>query len=102
MLIPVIKFEIHNFTTNISEQFIVSNTPENQELVFTHRNTRNITFDRMFDLQFETEMNMPLEFISMATWMQLSSFLANDNSPEAELLKVVIDDGAAVAELQFI
>lgn len=71
MLIETITFDIHDFKSNITESFIVENTIANQEMILTHRYTRNIKFDRMFDFQFESEMRMPIEFVTDETWMRL-------------------------------
>ena len=71
MLIPVIKFEIHNFAEQIFGEYMVSDTLENQEMIFSHRYTRNITFDRVFSFQFEKEMAIPAEMISMDTWVRM-------------------------------
>lgn len=73
MLIPTISFEIHNFTTNTSEQYTVADTIENQELIFAHRYTRNIQFTKVFSFQFENEMAMPIEMISEDTWLRLAT-----------------------------
>jgi hypothetical protein len=83
-LTSVITFEIHNFTTHISEEFVIENTLDNQEMVFSHRNTRNIKFSQMFSFQYEKEMNMPLEFVSMDTWIRM----LNESPSVAELLSV--------------
>lgn len=71
MLISTITFEIHNFNTNISEIFMVENTIENQEKIFTHKYTRNIKFTKTFDFQFEKDVRIPVEFIEMDIWMRL-------------------------------
>lgn len=71
MLIPTITFEIHNFETHISEEFLVENTDENWEKILGHRYTRNIQITKTFEFQFEKDERMPVEFIEMATWMRL-------------------------------
>lgn len=58
MLISTIQFEIPESGT-----FLIENTIENQEKVFSHRFTRQIHFIKTFDFQFEREMRMPVEFI---------------------------------------
>jgi hypothetical protein len=73
MFINVIKFDITDFKACTSESFVVENTIANQEMILTHRYTRHIVFDRMFDFQFENEMRMPIEFVTDETWMLLVS-----------------------------
>lgn len=62
MLVPVIKFELNG------EEYVMENTVENQEKVFSHRLTRQIKFDKQFDWQ---EMHYPREFIEMETWVRM-------------------------------
>lgn len=71
MLIPVIKFEIHNYKDQIFGEFMVQDSVENQEMIFSHRYTRNITFEKVFSFQFEKEMAIPAEMISMDTWVRM-------------------------------
>lgn len=71
MLTNVITFDIHDFTNHITESFVIENTLENQEKVFTHSFTRNIKFAEMFSFQYTKEMRMPIEFIKMDTWVRL-------------------------------
>lgn len=71
MLIKTISFEIHDFTNHISEKFLILNTEDNQERVFTHRFTRNIKFTETFAFQFEKDMAIPVEMIDITTWMQV-------------------------------
>lgn len=73
MLIDTITFEIHDIKNERHEQFLVMNTIENQEMILTHRHTREIKFTKHFSFQFEKEMNMPIEFISMDTWARIVS-----------------------------
>lgn len=63
MLINTINFEIHDYKTQTFGEFMMENTIANQEMVFTHRFTRNITFGKEFDFDFEKKMSAPLEFI---------------------------------------
>lgn len=65
MQISTISFEIHNYNTQTFGEFLVENTIQNQEMIFSHRYTRNIQFGKTFDFQFEKEMSMPIEFIDM-------------------------------------
>jgi hypothetical protein len=71
MLIETITFEIQNFKNNTSESFMVADTIENQEMVLSHRFTRLIKFAKVFDFQFEKEMNIPIEMITADTWLRL-------------------------------
>jgi hypothetical protein len=71
MLIKTITFEIPNLQDSTTEEFIVENTPENYEMVMTHRRTRNIKFDRAFDFEFEKIERMPVEFIDARVWLAL-------------------------------
>ena len=71
MLIETIAFEIHDFTTNTSEQFLVENTDDNWEMILAHKFTRQIKAGKTFNFQFEKEMNIPAEMVSMDTWMRL-------------------------------
>jgi len=73
MLVKTISFDIHNFTTSETEEFVIQNTIENQELVFGHRYTRNIKLTEMFNFEFERRMRMPIEFISELTWLRIVS-----------------------------
>jgi hypothetical protein len=71
MLVSVITFEIHDFNTSVSESFTMENTVENQEKVFGHRYTRNISFDKCFDFEFKRTEHVPVEFIDMGVWIAL-------------------------------
>lgn len=71
MMIPTIKFEIRNFETNESEEFLIENTPENFEKVASHRYTRGIEFTQTFDFQYEKDMKVPADFISPLTWVRM-------------------------------
>ena len=71
MLINTISFEITYFRACTTESFLIENTLENQEKVFSHRYTRNIHFTQTFSFQFEKDMNMPVEFIEMNTWVAM-------------------------------
>lgn len=81
MLISTISFEIRDFSTGEFEQFLVLNTIENQEMVFTHRFTRQIKIADMFEFQFNREMHMPIEFIDP----RILCGIANSLAPVAEL-----------------
>ena len=59
MLINAITFEIRDFTTGNSEQFIVENTEVNFEMIAGHRYTRDIQFTSMFDFEFERKEHTP-------------------------------------------
>jgi hypothetical protein len=74
MLIETIEFQIHDFSNNTTEEFLVENTIENQEMVFSHKFTRQIKFTKTFAFQFEKEMRIPAEMISMDTWMRLFDY----------------------------
>lgn len=63
MLIPTITFEIRNNEKGIVDEFVVENTIENQEKVFTHRFTRNIEFGQLFDFEFEKKQRIPSYFL---------------------------------------
>jgi hypothetical protein len=76
-MLHVIRFDIHNYADNATEEFIIENTIENEELVFTHRYTRNIRFDKMLDFQFEKEMRTPVEFIDARVWLALLPLMEN-------------------------
>jgi len=71
MLIKTISFDIHDFNANTTESFLILDTIENQEFVFTHRYTRNIQFGKTFDIQLENDMRMPVEMISDSVWLAL-------------------------------
>ena len=71
MLIETITFDIHDFKNNTTEQFLVSATEENYEMILAHHFTRNIKFTQTFNFQFEKEMRMPIEMISEDTWMRM-------------------------------
>lgn len=80
MEISVIKFDVHDFSTGISEEFIVENNEFMQELVFSHKYTRCIRFDKVFDFQFSRLRRVPqfileyLIFIDMVdTWNESHS-----------------------------
>jgi hypothetical protein len=81
MQVNVITFDIHDFKNHITESFVIENTPENQEMVFTHSFTRNIKFAQMFSFQYDKEMRMPVEFVYPDTWM----YLLNVNPELADL-----------------
>jgi hypothetical protein len=63
MLISTIQFEIRNVKENYCEQFVIENTLENQELVFTHRYTREIKFVEMLTFDFAKNIHIPAEFL---------------------------------------
>ncbi len=67
MLISVISFEIHDVKHNRLEKCTVLNTEDMQHKVFTHRNTRDIFFTKMFDFEFMQARHTPVEFISFST-----------------------------------
>lgn len=71
MLVSTITFEIRNFNDGSFSEYLIANTPENQEKVFSHRFTRCIKFTETFSFQFEREMSMPVEFIEMSTWVRM-------------------------------
>lgn len=71
MRIHTIEFDIHNFETNVSEHFIIEDTDENYEFVMSHRYTRDIHFSKMFDFQFEKDECLPIELISLETWVRM-------------------------------
>lgn len=73
MLIPVIKFEIHDFANNFQKEFVIANTPENQEKVFAHHHTRDIHFESEIDFVFEKKTEMPAEFINWQIWAAIVS-----------------------------
>lgn len=76
MLVSTINFEIHNFTTHTSETFMVENTVENQEMIFTHSYTRNIKFMDMFDFEFARKNVIPKFILFGAT--VADSFFENE------------------------
>lgn len=88
-LIAAIRFDIHDFQNNTTEEFLIENTIENQEKVLGHRKTRNIRFEKVFSFQFDKEMAMPLEFINNSTWVAM----VNANP---ELFAAVADDVLSV------
>lgn len=85
MLVNTIHFEIHNFQTSVSEKFVVIDSIENQEMILAHHYTRNIQFVQMFNFQFEKEMSIPTEMISMDTWMLMLNVNPELIAPVAEL-----------------
>ena len=74
MLVSTITFEIRNFNDGSFSEYLIANTPENQEKVFSHRFTRCIKFTETFSFQFEREMSMPIEFIEMGTWATMIAY----------------------------
>lgn len=93
MRVNTIKFEIRDFNTGMAENFLIADTPENQEKVFTflfpktdgvRKSIRDIHFDRMFDFQFENEMSMPIQFIEMSTWLMMLSQFGEQMAAVAE------------------
>lgn len=71
MLIETIAFEIRNFENGEFAEYLVENTIANQDAIFAHRFTRNIRIAKTFAFQFEKEMAMPIEMISMDTWVRM-------------------------------
>ncbi len=67
MLISTISFEIHDVRNNRLETCLIENTEANQHKVFTHRQTRNILFSKVFDFEFVQKRHMPVEFIDFST-----------------------------------
>lgn len=65
MLIETIAFELHNFKTGESEEFLIEDTELNYASVMRQRFTRNIKFAKVFDFQFEKERKAP-KFIEFA------------------------------------
>lgn len=59
MLIDVITFEIRDFATGQSSDYVMKNSAESYELIASHRSTRNIEFDQMFEFEFERKMRIP-------------------------------------------
>lgn len=58
-LVNAIEFEIHNFTTNTSVQFLIPDTNNNYELIAAQRFTRSIKFVKVFDFQYRKEVKAP-------------------------------------------
>jgi hypothetical protein len=67
MLIEAITFEIRDFKNGIQEEFVVENTIENQEKVFSHRLTRDIKFTKFLDFDFGRKMRIPSDFLGEFT-----------------------------------
>jgi hypothetical protein len=63
MLVSVISFEIPNRAMGTVDEFVIENTIENQEKVFSNRFTRAIKFFKMFDFELVKKMKMPASFI---------------------------------------
>lgn len=63
MLIETITFEIHNAKEGIHEEFVVENTIEMQEKIFTHHFTRAIHFTKMFDFEYIKNQRIPSDFL---------------------------------------
>lgn len=89
MQIEAIAFEIRDFSNGSFSEYLVENTIENQELINSHRFTRDIRFVKIFDFQFEKEETIPeffAEDIDMSVWITILN-----NNPEL---------AATVAELE--
>jgi uncharacterized protein YwqG len=59
MLIETITFEIRNFNNGTAEQYVVTNSQVNFELISAHRFTREISFTKMFSFEFIAKANYP-------------------------------------------
>ena len=59
MMINAITFEIRDFTTGNSEEFVVENNELNYDMIASHRYTRGIQFIDMFDFEFERKEHTP-------------------------------------------
>lgn len=71
MLIETITFDIHDFTNHTDESYLVENTLNNQEWIFTSRKTRNVQFTQTFDFQFASVNRMPVEMAATVAWYDL-------------------------------
>lgn len=97
MLIETISFQLYSPIGNgyvNSEQFLVENTPENQELIWPQRHVREIEFGQMFDFQFSREKREP-KFIQFGNAV-LDAF---DNDSDVQLEIDDIDEMTGMAEL---
>lgn len=65
MFVDTIHFEIRDFSTGQFEEFCVENRADFFEFIASHRFTRNIHFDHMFDFQFAREYKCP-KFLRVA------------------------------------
>jgi len=63
MLIETISFRIFNNSFKTDEEYLIENTIENQEKVFSNRHTHGIEFTRTFDFQFEKTERVALSFV---------------------------------------
>jgi hypothetical protein len=52
MLVETIAFEVRDFVTGEFEEFRVENTEENYEMIAGNSQTRQIQFEKVFDLQW--------------------------------------------------
>lgn len=77
MLIKAITFEIHDFKANIHDDYVIELTPENLELVNTHRHTRNIAFASFQDFDFARKMHTPADFIDTRILIAVINRLAD-------------------------
>lgn len=68
MLIPVIHFEITDFRSKTTEEYCIKHTAFNQELVLSHRYTRNIEFSSEGEISFAYKMRIPEDFIFNNTY----------------------------------
>jgi hypothetical protein len=81
MLINVIQFEIRNFANGSFEQFTVENTADNFELITSHRCTRGIQFETVFDFQFERIEKTP-------QFMELARSVADSFNKNGEMMEL--------------
>jgi hypothetical protein len=81
MLLETITFEMHNFKTGVSEEFLVENTELHFAAIARQRFSRNIRFTQTFDFQFTKEYRAP-KFIEFADAVEAS--LSSDYSGELD------------------
>lgn len=86
MLIDVITFEIRDFKTGNSEEFVVEYSNANFDLIAQHRFTRDIQLTAMFDFEFISKERTPKfilfgESVAMA-WFENKSVMDIDDIDE--------------------
>lgn len=59
MLIETIAFRIFDSNKGTDTEYLIPDTIDNQELVFSNRHTHAIEFKEMFDFQFSHEQFAP-------------------------------------------